>query len=100
MGMYDSFYFAEGLLPNNEETSDMEFQSKCLKCNLDKFYFDSDGFVTKKPFDECEENDKPINEGLYVYSYNFDMKPTRYQEYKILIMNSKLVYVERINRDD
>ena len=77
MGMFDSFYFAEGVLPDNKVSAGYEFQTKSLSCNLDVFEVMEDGTVVKYPFWEEDYEprpkpyDEPINEGAYVYSYEF-----------------------------
>jgi hypothetical protein len=38
MGMYDSFYFADGILPDNKEDASTEFQTKDLEWNTHTWY--------------------------------------------------------------
>lgn len=106
MGMFDSFYFANGFLPDDKAPEGHEFQTKSLGCSLDRFEVDAQGNVVKFPFwDEgCGEKKiaerEPINEVAYVYSHEFvEGKTTKYQEYKVVIVNSKVVYVEKITEE-
>lgn len=112
MGMFDSFYFKEGVLPDNKVDENHEFQTKSLDCSLDIYHVLGDCTVIKRDFweegeDAPEPDPKPINETLRVYSYEFLYENeddilnrkylgSRYQEYKITILNSKLVYAEKV----
>lgn len=102
MGMFDSFYFAEGVLPINKEPPETEFQTKSLSCNLDVYHVDKFGFV-KKCVDygdnEGEYSNASINESAEIYSYDFNHSPTRKQTYKIIILNNKIVFAEKIHEE-
>lgn len=103
MGMFDSFYFEDGVLPDNrEEGNNCEFQSKDLHCDLFVYEIDKNKNVRKYPCWEEGYEDKPaplnelINEGATVYSYESGGKS---QEYKILIHNNKLVHVQKLSEE-
>jgi len=100
MGMFDSFYFAEGVLPDNREPNTVEFQSKCLKCELNTFRVAADGSVQRFEWGDGEpeiySNPEPINDAAIVYSYQGEYPNTQVQEYKILIHNSKLIHAEKL----
>ncbi len=94
MGMFDSFYFETGVLPNNTEPSETEFQTKSLSCSLDVYRVDKHGNVKCFEFAYGADpyvSDKPINDAAYVYSIG----PSGQQEYKILIHNSKIIHIEK-----
>ena len=113
--MFDSFFFAEGALPDNKVPADHEFQSNDLDCSLDKYYVEADGTMKKYDFweqgheDKTSPCDKPINTAAYVYSHEFMYEGTdiltrkylgcRYQEYKLVIVNSKIAHVEKIKEE-
>lgn len=118
MGMFDTFHFEDGILPNNKVPAGYEFQTKSLGCNLDKYIVDAEGNVKKKTMwnNDGEEEyreitgfDKPINEAAHVYSHEFIYDSdnvltrkhlqTKYQEYKIVIVNSKVAFVEKISEE-
>lgn len=114
MGMYDSFYFAEGVLPDNRESPEKEFQTKGLEQALDNYYVSKDLQVTIEPF--IIENDGikttyvpkvPDIENLQVYSYEFEydnpinyinrkLLNTREQIYLITIKDGKLIKATKI----
>jgi len=104
MGMYDSFYFAKGVLPDNAEAPKHEFQTKSLNNDMDVYRVCEHGFVKKYGHfydydglvwdEDCLESGQ-INDTAVVYSYSDDPKMTHYQEYKIIILNSKIVYAEK-----
>lgn len=108
MGMYDSFYFEDGVLPNNRvEGKNHEFQSKDLRCDMDIYEIDKNLNVLKYPFWEEGYEDKPepldelINECAIVYSYEFPKDgPAKIQHYKILIHNNKLVHVKKLSEEN
>jgi hypothetical protein len=79
MGMYDSFYFEKGILPDNKVSEDCEFQSKCLDCILDTYNVDSEGNISTE-------------------RTSFDDEHLGYkcQEYKIVIANNKIIFVEKV----
>jgi hypothetical protein len=91
MGMYDSFYFAEGVLPDNKEPPNEEFQTKCLECNLRDYYVSSDFILTEKSGIDCSN----FTESLIVYSHNFEYDPSRSQYYKIVFIKGKLIHAEK-----
>jgi len=110
MGMFDSFYFAKGFLPNDKAPEDHEYQTKDLDCDLDIYKVDSQGSVRKFVYDgdggRAEET-KPINDSAVVYSreflydnpsdlFNRKYIGCKYQEYKIVIVNSKIAHVEKL----
>lgn len=113
MGMFDRFFFEDGILPDNKVSEGYEFQTKSLDCMLDTYRVDSEGNVIKNRDDEDLEG--PINECAYVYSHEFPYEDadgnvvyqrktfkekrleTRFQEYKVLIANSKVVHVEKVS---
>lgn len=109
MGMFDSFFFENGVLLDNKVSTEIEFQTKSLSCDLDKYYVSKDGDV--KRFDYSgEEICAPINDTVEVYSYEFlydneedifkrKFLGSKYQEYKIVILNSKIVFVEKLVED-
>ena len=95
MGMYDSFYVEKGVLPENSENEDQEFQTKCLDCNLDVYKVDKNLNVTANKL--CGEKiTQKINDCAFIYSYVFDGEITREQHYKIIIINNKIEFVEKI----
>lgn len=109
MGMYDSFYFAEGVLPDNKEDPDKEFQTKGLDCCLDNYFVSKDLQVTIEPFEVENDGLKttyvpkvPDIEDLQVYSYEFEydnptdwanrkLTNTRIQWYNITIKDGRLI---------
>lgn len=107
MGMFDSFYFEDGILPDNKAPSGEEFQTKDLDCSLDKYKVDAQKNVKK--FSWYGEDTDPINVTAEVYSHEFmyegDDIMTRkylgckYQLYKVVIVDSKLVHVEKVVED-
>ena len=104
MGMFDSFYFKNNVLPDNKVPEDFEFQTKDLNCDLDRYYVDEEKNVVRKYYWNGEEKiiEGPINCEVEVYSIDFIYKNGKYdhtktQEYKLLIHNSKLIYAEKIN---
>ena len=111
MGMFDSFYFAKGVLPDNKVDEAHEFQCKSLGCSLDVYRIAENGTVTKTLFFEPDYDDKPIiddepiNDTAYVYSYVFkdidgnSLEQSLEQEYKIVILNSKVMHVEKIREE-
>ncbi len=114
MGMYDSFYFENGILPDNKAPDMHEFQTKDLDSSLDTYHVDKDGNVKKFEFDSSSdkglvENKRPINADIVVYSHEFlydsDDIFTRkylgckYQEYNIVIVNSKITHTEKTREE-
>lgn len=110
MGMFDSFYFAAGTLPDNKVPPDHDFQTKSLSCDLDRYYVGADGHVKHVLFNSEDERETidlaPINNEVCVYSHEFiydnekdvfnrKLVVTKYQEYKIIILNSRLVFAEK-----
>lgn len=106
MGMFDSFYFTDGVLPDNKAPSGHEFQTKDLACHLDKYSVAADGAVTVVCFYDGEPK-KPLNFGAKVYSHEFmydnekDLFKrkyigAKYQEYKIVVVNDKLAHIEKV----
>ena len=110
MGMFDSFYFADGFLPDDKAPSGYEFQTKSLDCGLDNYIVNADGSVKKLIMDydtgRIEDKD-PINDCAVIYSHEFmydnpsdimnrKFLGTKYQEYKIIIMNSKVAHIEKL----
>lgn len=94
MGMFDIFYFAEGILPDNRELPEKEFQTKDMQCNLDKYQVDKFGWV------KCDEDaESEITDTAVVYSHDFDHEPVRTQYYKIQILNNKIVYAKKISEN-
>jgi hypothetical protein len=113
MGMFDRFFFEKGILPENKVEPDYEFQTKSLECNLDTYKVDSNGNVRKFVHDWAPDGDgwiedtKPVNESVIVYSHEFiydnhkdifnrKYLGTKYQEYKIIIVNNRIAYVEKL----
>lgn len=100
--MFDSFYFKNNVLPNNKVPEDFEFQTKDLECWLDHYCVDEEKNVVKKSYKDGKKQiiNEPINCEVEVYSHEFIYKDgkydhTKYQEYKLLIHNSKLIYAEK-----
>ena len=95
MGMFDSFYFAKGVLPDNREAPEKEFQTKCLECLCNNYRVDEHGWV------KCDDDrDAEINEAATVYSHVFEKdKPTKIQYYKILIHNNKVIFAKKLSEE-
>ena len=99
MGMFDSFYFDVGVLPDNKEGPLMEFQTKDLHCMLNTYFVDYTGHI-------LNPGPTPINKVIEVYSYDFLYSPgsilTRqylgcnYQEYSLIIRDNQITHIERI----
>lgn len=124
MGLFDSFYFADGVLPQNKVEENYEFQTKDLSCNLDKYYVDKQGFVTMTPFrEEGDEKVRPVNaqvnDTVFVYSHKFTYKNKegeievdpeitydkanygcKYQCYKLVILQGRVSHVEKVDDKD
>lgn len=96
MGMFDSFYFKDGVLPDNKVPEDYEFQTKDLDCCLDEYQVDKHGNVQKTSYSwdnkECIVSPDLIDCVAYVYSHD----DNKYQEYAIMIVDSKLTHVKKI----
>ncbi len=110
MGMFDTFRFKDGFLPNNKVEEDYDFQTKDLESDLDMYCVDSIGNVSKhKLIEENEYDDEAedvsINDIAYVYSHEFlhDNKGkytgSKQQCYKIVIVSSQIVYVEKLSEE-
>ena len=121
MGMYDSFKFGKGILPDNKVDADHIFQSKDLDCCLDLYQIDEAGVAAVKEFEDgrCTGwNKTPLNFQAYVYSHVFwyENKKTGkiqeergwpiedykylgadYQCYKIIVVNNRLVFAEKVS---
>lgn len=110
MGMFDSFYFKRGVLPDDKAPEGEEFQTKSLECNLDRYYVDSSGHVIKKHYWDGEETatNHNVTCNAYIYSYEFlydneeDLLNRKYlgskvQEYSIQIVNNQVVRVEKVH---
>lgn len=95
MGMFDTFWFEEGVLPDNKENSKMNFQTKDLDQRLDLYFVDKDLNVKKLDMDGTEDMD-PLFITCEVYSYNFEGE-TKIQTYKIHITDNKLVHAKKLN---
>ena len=87
MGMFDSFYFAAGFLPDCTSPPNAEFQTKSLRCHLDKWYIGSDGIAINKEDPTLELNDSAV-------IYNYDDTIAEY--YKVMFLNNKLIYAKKI----
>lgn len=115
MGMFDSFYFEDGVLPDNKVPPGHEFQTKSLYCDLDVYKVDVQGNVRRFVYPQGvniddtrdEDVDAKINDTIFVYSHEFLYdKPDdivnrkylgcKYQEYKIVILNNKIAHVEKV----
>jgi hypothetical protein len=99
MGMFDSFYFKEGVLPENREKEDTEFQTKDFNCELDDYYIDSDGSIRVVRF--YGDNDE-IDDGIYeVYSMrwepdiNDDDAKFFEQRYRIKIRDGRVINAKK-----
>lgn len=109
--MFDSFYFEDGVLPNNKVEAGYEFQTKDLDRDLDVYKVDAQGNVKKFVYsgdDGRTEETNPINDSAVVYSHEFlydnpkdlfnrKYLGCKYQEYKIVIVNSKIAHVEKLS---
>lgn len=109
VGMYDSFFFKDGVLPDNKVAEDHEFQTKDLYCNLDRYYVGRYGIVTREILDaggEYIKDTESINDSVEVYSHEFlwdgDDLTTRkylgckYQIYKIIILDNDIKHIRKI----
>lgn len=89
MGMFDSFYFEAGVLPNNKMPPTCEFQTKELECELTNYTVDTTGRLYRSTFCyETQERTFPepvkLTQTITVYSYEFSNNiPTRRQEYEL-----------------
>ena len=98
MGMFDSFYFAKGALPDNPFSPDEEFQTKCLACNMDVYRVDENKKVKRYSVEVWPDRNSEIevfgviNESAYVSGFGNNGRV----DYKILIYNSELVYADKL----
>lgn len=110
MGMFDSFFFEKGLLPENKVEDGHEFQTKSLDCQLDEYRVYANGTVRKFVYGGHDasrvEDTEPINVTAEVYSYEFlydnedilnrKYLGTRFQEYIVVIAGSRLFSAKKV----
>lgn len=89
--MFDSFYFAEGLLPNNNESPTMEFQTKSLAQDLNVWNVDRFGIAICK-----DDPERELSNCAHITSYVFSELETKIQEYKVMFLKNKLILAEKI----
>lgn len=107
MGMYDTFYFESGSLPENKVPPEHDFQSKSLHCGLDKYFIKADKSVVVEPFGISDvDNEKVLSFCARVYSHVFLYdKPDdiinrkylgcKYQSYEIVVEKNKMVSAKK-----
>lgn len=100
MGLYDSFYFADGVLPGKPCPSGIEFQTKSLGCNMDKFTVHKDNTITVEVGicgDPDRYKDKMINGYVEVHARKNSRVGLYWDaSYKLSIYNSKLMIVGKL----
>lgn len=110
MGMFDSFYFAEGVLPDNREAPDKEFQGKDLCCSLDIYKVDHEYNITIASFMSMSGESQKVGDSLEpieVYSHEFiydkpddifnrKLLKVKYQLYSFRIKDSKISDIKKI----
>jgi hypothetical protein len=87
MGMFDSFYFEEGVLPDNPFPPEKEFQTKSLDCELTIFRVDKNGNVTSEK-NKYASHQPHYLEAVTAYVYAYDGNICH--EYKICIVDNRL----------
>src|SRR5580658_3896808 len=71
MGMFDSFYFEDGILPDNKAPIGHEFQTKDLHCCLDKYYVKANHRIEPEWGINGPPDDTSLNFTAGVYSHEF-----------------------------
>lgn len=120
MGMFDSFYFAEGVLPDNKEGEGFEFQTKDLDLCLDIYLIDADRNVTIRSYEDFEADVRSIRAApdlkatVYSLKFIYDIEPgedfgeylkkrelvkTCTQLYEIEIKDGKLISAKKIHEE-
>lgn len=110
MGMFDSFYFEDGVLPDNKVPAGHEFQTKDFACNLDVYRVSANGKVRMffmNYSDGRTEETKPLSGSGTIYSHEFLYdKPEgifnrkylgcKYQEYMIEFRDNQIVSAKKL----
>lgn len=105
MGMFDRFFFEDGVLPDNRVPENYEFQTKDLGRDLNSFRVAKDGTIRIFGM-ECEELFEIVNGEVLIYSHEFlydneddilklKYLGAKYQEYHLVIVNNRVVSAEK-----